>query len=142
MVEVGALLGTAWPILVAALRAYGSALTAKVADDGAEASADATVKLGRHLWQRLFSSTGAADGASPVERAAGEAAEHLDDEDYLNGLRLEVKKALAADVTLAQSIEELLQAGGVTIAVGPGSVAVTTNNGIISTGSSATIHPA
>lgn len=132
--DVGAVLDGAWPYLTAAFRAYGSALLHRVEDESADASAEAAVSLGRRLWRRLFQSAGAPD----VQAAAEEATEHPGDQDYLNGLRLQLKKAMAADEGLAGDLAELLRSGGVTtVAAGQRSVAVHTNTGIISTGDNA-----
>ena len=137
MVDVGAMLDAAWPYLTAVFRGYGSALVARVSDEGADATADATVFLGRRLWRRLF---GSASGAA-VQEAAVEAVEHPDDADYLAGLRLQMKKVLAADPAVAGAFADLLRAGGAGIvASGARSVAVRTNSGIIATGDSTTIR--
>jgi hypothetical protein len=70
-----------------------------------------------------------------------EAAEHPDDEDYLAGLRLEMKKLLARDAVLAADLADLMRSSGVSIvAAGERSVAVHTNTGIISTGDNPTLQ--
>lgn len=131
VVDVGALVSAVWPYLSAVVRGYGSALVQRVADESADASAEAAVSLGRRLWRRLFQS----GGAPGVQAAVAEAAEHPGDEDYLTGVKLQVKKALTADEGLAADLADLLRAGGVTIvAAGERSVATHTNSGIISTG--------
>ncbi|MEU9742550.1 hypothetical protein AB0E12_25540 [Micromonospora chersina] len=135
VVDVGALVDAAWPYLAAVVRGYGSALVQRVTDESVDASAGATVSLGRRLWRRLFGSA----EAPAVEAAVLEATEHPGDADYLAGLRLQVKKALAADEALAGDLAGLLRSDGVTIvAAGEGSAAVHTNTGIISTGDNAT----
>jgi hypothetical protein len=135
VVDIGALMATAWPYLATVMRGYGSAIVQRVADESADASAEATVSLGRRLWRRLLQSA----DAPAVEAAVVAAADHPGDEDYLNGVRLRLKKALTRDERLARDMADLLAVGGVTIvAAGERSVAVYTNAGIISTGDDAT----
>jgi hypothetical protein len=69
-----------------------------------------------------------------VDVAAGE-------EDSETALRLQIRKALAADPNLARDIAALLPAGSVhNEASGTRSIAIGTNTGIASTGDGATFH--
>jgi hypothetical protein len=133
-VDVGQLLDAAWPYLTTVLRTYGAALVQRVTDQSADVTADATVSIGRRLWRRLFNSA----SSDAMQLAVQEAGEHPGDEDYLAGLRLQVKKTLAGDEELATELAQLLAAGGASIAAGERSVVVRTNSGIISTGDHAT----
>jgi hypothetical protein len=69
-----------------------------------------------------------------LDVAAGE-------QDSEAALRLQIRKALAADPELAQDVAAMLPAGSVhNEASGAGSIAIGTNSGIANTGANASFH--
>lgn len=89
------------PYASAALGAYGGAVLAKVRDD----LADKTVGVGVRLLQRIFGHK--RDGEALPEVLA-EVVANPDDEDYLNQLKFEIRKALEADAALAKDVAAIL----------------------------------
>ncbi|MFC9621017.1 hypothetical protein ACFTXM_13740 [Streptomyces sp. NPDC056930] len=122
------------PYVTAAVGAYGTAVLTRATD----ASADATVSLGRRILQRI---RGNQQDSSELDRAVAEAAEAPEDEDFQAMLRVQIKRALLADAELTADIARLLSQSSVSLtASGDGSVAVQHNSGVISTGSNAQIQ--
>jgi hypothetical protein len=130
--DVVALAATAAPYLANAVHAYG----ANVLERLQEAAADATVGVGGRLLQRLLGR----DGSPAIEGAVVELAEDTTDEDRLAALRLQIRKALAADPGLARAVaQELSTAGTSVVASGDRAVATQYLNGIVVTGDNAQI---
>ncbi len=130
-----AVMGPIW----AALGAVGHKALSQAEDQ----AADETVRLGRRLLARL-GHRGAGEPARPqLEAAAAVAAADPEDEDFRSALRGQVKMALTGkdgveDPTLVANLTQLLEAAGVRMtAGGAGSVVVSHNEGIISTGDGA-----
>ncbi|MFI6725153.1 hypothetical protein NRF20_20340 [Streptomyces sp. R-74717] len=122
------------PYVTAAVGAYGTAVLTRATD----ASADATVSLGRRILQRI---RGNQQDSAELDRAVAEAAEAPEDEDFQAMLRVQIKRALLADAELTADIARLLSQSSVSLtASGDGSVAVQHNSGVISTGSNAQIQ--
>lgn len=120
------------PYVTAAVTAYGSAVLVRTTDT----AADATVSLGQRIVQRLWSREENREG---LEQAVDEVAEDPQDEDAQAALRVQVRRILRQDSELAAELARLLPARSFT-ASGDGSVAVETNDGVISTGDGATIQ--
>ena len=115
------LAGAIVPYVVAAVKAYGSSVLDKVHDGAADATA-------RNLLSRLT-------GIGKVSEAVEELAEAPDDPDLVALFRVQLRKALAADPSLAADLAALLPAGP--SASGERSVAVQHNSGIVHTGDGA-----
>jgi hypothetical protein len=92
------------PYLAAAARAYGGAIVGRVADQSEDAAADATVRLGRRLLRRFV---GTPHG-DQVAVAVTDLANHPDDADFAAAVRVQLRKALAADGELARQVAELV----------------------------------
>ncbi|GAA3357372.1 hypothetical protein GCM10017744_027730 [Streptomyces antimycoticus] len=122
------------PSLTAAVTAYGANVLVRAED----AAAVETVRLGQRLLARLRRN----EVVQPrIDVAVQDLASALDDEDFLGALRAQIKKALTEDADLASDLKNLLAGSHVTVqATGTRSVAVTHNNGVISTGDNATIQ--
>jgi hypothetical protein len=126
------LAGAVVPYVAAAAGAYGAAVVERVRDTAADATADATVGLGRRLLARIL---GRQESAGQVSDAVEDLAADPADPDRLAALRLQVRKALAADPELAGEVAQMLQqAGAIVTATGEGAVAVQHNRGIVQTG--------
>ncbi|WP_442877474.1 hypothetical protein [Dactylosporangium sp. AC04546] len=126
------------PYVTAAVVAYGTAVVDRVRDAAADATADATVGVGRRLLRRILclnQLVGAADPA--VRTAVADLAEQPDDADREAALRVQLRKALAADPGLAADLAALLPASTTFTASGTRSVAVQNNSGITQTGDGA-----
>ncbi len=124
------------PYVTAAVGAYGTAVAERVRDAAADATAEATVGVGRRILRRILrldSSAGEADSA--VAAAVTDLAEQPGDADRVAALRVQLRKAIAADATLAADLAGLLPQGPT--ASGPRSVAVQDNAGIVQTGDGA-----
>ncbi|MGW3312009.1 hypothetical protein ACWDG9_36110 [Streptomyces sp. NPDC001073] len=122
------------PSVTAAVAAYG----ANVLVHAEDAAAVETVRLGQRLLARLRRNE---DVQPRINVAVQDLASALDDEDFLGALRAQIKKALAEDASLASDLKKLLTGSPVTAqATGTRSVAVTHNDGVISTGDNATIQ--
>jgi hypothetical protein len=120
----------------AAIGAYGTSVLTR-AEDGA---ADGTVALGRSLIQKIFHRAG---NTAQFRDAVADVAAWPDDEDALAALRLQLKKALAADPKLPGEVVGMVQAAGMTemTVVSSGDRANIAQNvsGIQSSGDNATI---
>lgn len=122
------------PSVTAAVAAYGTKVLVRAED----AAAGETVRLGQRVLARLRRNE---DVQPHIDVAVKDLANALDDEDFLGALRAQIKKALAEDPDLASDVEKLLTGSPVTAqATGARSVAVTYNDGVISTGDNATIQ--
>ncbi|MFJ9351542.1 hypothetical protein [Streptomyces sp. NPDC101237] len=122
------------PSLTAAVAAYGANVLVRAED----IAAVETVRPGQRLLARLRRNE---DARPRIDVAVQELASALDDEDFRGALRAQIKSALKEDVDLASELESLLAGSRVTAqAMGARSVAVTRNDGIISTGDNATIQ--
>lgn len=122
------------PSLTAAVAAYGANVLVRAED----AAAVETVRLGQRLLARLRRNE---DVRPRIDVAVQDLASALDDEDFRSALRAQIKKVLEEDADLASDLETLLAGSRVTAqATGTRSVAVTRNDGIISTGDNATIQ--
>ncbi len=121
------------PYVAAAVGVYGARVLERVSDAAVDATADATVGVGRRLLHRIV---GRDAPAGPVSAAVQDLAEDPADEDRVAALRLQLRKALASDPQLAAEVAALLPEPTVT-AVGPRSVAAPGNSGIVQTGDGA-----
>ncbi|WP_127506918.1 hypothetical protein [Actinoplanes solisilvae] len=131
--EVTALAAAVVPYVSAAAGAYGSAVVQRVQDS----AADATMGLGGRLLRRLL---GREESAAAVADAAVDLAEDPADEDRVAAMRLQIRKALAADPALMVEIRELLAAEGVSVtASGERAIAAQTISGVAVTGDNAHI---
>lgn len=122
-----------WPYVSAAIGAYGSAVLTKAQD----VAADETVSLGRRLLQRIWQRP---ESQAALGSAVSDRVQAPDGDDSLAALRLQIKKALAADPALAKELADMLgpAAASMTVsAVGERAVAAGTNTGIIQTGDKA-----
>jgi hypothetical protein len=99
--ELAALAAESMPFVAAAVSAYGGAVLAKAKDE----VADATVGWGRKLLQRIFGHKREGE-ALPVVLA--EVIDHRGDQDYLDALRLAIRKALGTDAALARDVGAIL----------------------------------
>jgi hypothetical protein len=132
------LVGAVVPYVTAAVAAYGTAVVDRVRDAAADATADATVGAGRRLLRRMLrldQPTRAADQA--VSAAVADLAQQPEDADRVAALRVQLRKALAADPGLAADLAALLPTGTTFTASGARSVAVQNNSGIVQTGDGA-----
>ena len=124
------------PYVTAAVTAYGVNTLDKVRDAVVDRASDATVGIGHRLLKRILrreESRPVIEGAI-VDVAAGE-------EEGAAALRLQIRKALAADPDLAREVATMLPAGSVSVqAVGVRSVAAHTISGNVSTGDNATFR--
>ena len=111
--------------LSAAFGAYGTAVLTR----GENAAADATLRLGQRLLERLRHHP---QVGSQISQAAADAAAHPDAGDALNLLRVLIAGAVSTDQDLAKDLRAMLAeqaapAGSRTVAIG-------INNGIVSLG--------
>ncbi|SEH02448.1 hypothetical protein SAMN05444920_126106 [Nonomuraea solani] len=133
--DVSAVVALLMPYVSAAIGAYGSAVLTKAQD----VAADETVGLGRRLLQRVWQRP---ESRAELESAVSDRVQAPDDDDSLAALRLQIKKALAADPALAMELADMLgpatASPAMTVnAVGERAVAAGTNTGIIQTGDNA-----
>jgi hypothetical protein len=134
VIEVAALAGQLMSYVIAAVRAYGSAVLDHVQDDAAEATAG----LGRRALQRIF---GPRKKGEPLPEPVADAVADPQDEDATAALRLAIRKALTADPQLRTDVEGMLAGAGVTVtASGERSIAAQTITGIAATGDNTTIN--
>lgn len=133
--DVSAVVALLMPYVSAAVGAYGSAVLTKAQD----VAADETVGLGRRLLQRIWQRP---ESQAELESAVSDRVQAPDDDDSLAALRLQIRKALAADPALAKELADMLgpaaaPAAMTVSAVGERAVAAGTNTGIIQTGDKA-----
>ncbi|WP_435588183.1 hypothetical protein [Micromonospora aurantiaca (nom. illeg.)] len=120
------------PYATAVVAAYGKDTVDKVRDAFVDRASDATVGLGHRLLNRILrreQSREVIEGAI-VDLANGE-------EDSEAALRLQIRKALAADPELAGEVADLVSTTTHNEASGAGAIATGTNRGIASTGNNA-----
>ncbi len=120
------------PYVTAAVGAYGGAVLVKARDQ----AADATVRFGRRMLQRIFG----ARPAGEVPRAVAELAADPLDPDLQAALRVEIRRVLSADAQLAAGLREML-AGAPVITVtasGERSIAAQSISGVAVTGDNST----
>jgi hypothetical protein len=132
--KISEVAGTVVPYIGGVATAYGAAVLDKVRDDTADATADATVSLGRRLIRRLLRRE---ESRPMIEATVTDLAANPDDEDYQAALRAQIRKALAADPTLADDLHTMLAHGGAPISItasGERSVAAQTIYGSVHTG--------
>ncbi|MFD9307215.1 hypothetical protein ACFWCB_31865 [Streptomyces sp. NPDC060048] len=123
------------PYVSAAAGAYGTAVFTRATD----ATADATLSLGQRILQRIWHRE--ADRPA-IRQALADTVESPDDPDFQAALRVQIRRALAADPGLVSDLARLLGGAGVNItASGERSVAVRDNSGVISTGDNARFQP-
>jgi hypothetical protein len=101
--EIAVLVAEAGPAVLAAVKAYGGAVLAKVRDD----SADATVGIGRRVLQRVF---GRRKEGEPLPGPLATLAADPDDGDALGAVRLAIREALAADAAMLAEVRSMLAA--------------------------------
>jgi hypothetical protein len=130
--DTATLAANAIPPIAAAVRVYGVGVLERLQD----AATDSTVGVGGRLLQRFLSR-----GQVPaIEAAVVELADDTADSDRLATLRLQVRKALAADSELAEAVARELGTTEVSIvASGDRAVAAQYMHGTIVTGDNATI---
>jgi hypothetical protein len=128
VIDVVALAAAAVPSVVAAVTAYGSSVLSKAT----ESSADATVRLGGSLLQRVLRRR---ESARAVEQAVDELVQAPGDGERVTVLKAELRRALQADPQLAADVEAMLRQAGVSIVVsGDRAVGAHTISGIVQTG--------
>jgi len=135
-VDVAQTAAAVMPYVTAAVTAYGMNTLDKVRDAVVDKASDKTVSVGHRLLNRILGreeSRQVIEGAV-IDLAAGE-------EDSEAALKLQIRKALAADQDLARAVAAILPAGSVHIvASGDRSIAIQNNTGVASTGDNATIQ--
>ncbi|WP_067452355.1 hypothetical protein [Actinomadura macra] len=128
------------PYITAAVHTYGAAAL----DRGQDEAADPAAGVGRRLLQQIFGVRREKD----APEALVELAESPDDGDLQAVLRVQIRKALAADTELAARIRAILDEapaggaapGGMSVtASGERSIAAHTISGVASTGDGAEI---
>jgi hypothetical protein len=135
-VDVAQTAAAVMPYVTAAVTAYGVTTLDKVRDAAVDKASDATVTLGHRMLNRIL---GRAASPQVIEGAVIDAA--AGEEDSAAALRLQIRKALAADPELAREVAAMLPAGSTQVeASGERSIATGTNSGVASTGDHATIH--
>ena len=130
--EVSELVAQGWPCVAAAVGAYGTAVLTQAGDAGA----NATVSLGRRIVQRLWQRE---EDRPHLRRALDGLVDAPEDDDARAALRLEFRRALGEDRSLAEEVARLLAdrpaTGGTTLtALGDRSVVAPDNRGTIITG--------
>ncbi|WP_244190349.1 tRNA-dependent cyclodipeptide synthase [Streptomyces caeruleatus] len=131
MSNIEVMLGQIVPAAGAAVAVYGAAVLRPVEDE----AAGATVRLGQRLLAHI---RGRAADPAAIDGAVTDLATDPDDPDALAALRLQIRRALAADPSLVHEIAALLPAAGHAQSGGARSVAVSGSvSGIVSTGDGA-----
>ena len=92
------------PPAKAAIDAYGTSALTRDAEEGAEKEAE----LGRDVLQTIY---WRAQPVEPFEVAVNDLAASPGDEDAEGALRVQIKKALAADETLTDQTAKLVEGG-------------------------------
>ncbi|GAA0403784.1 hypothetical protein Acor_24830 [Acrocarpospora corrugata] len=103
MVEIAEMAALVVPYITAAVGAYGAAVWTKTQ----ELAAEETAGWGRRMLQRL---AGRPESRPALESAVADVEADANDGDAVAALRMQVKKALAADPELAAEIATMLAA--------------------------------
>lgn len=107
--SVGEMAGAVLPYLKRVAAEYGSSVVARVSEEASDATAEATVGLGRRVLRRLLSSSRSAQ----VSQAVTELGEQPADPDLMDVLGSQIRIAMARDPSLAVDLAGLLaEAGG------------------------------
>ncbi|GAA1747073.1 hypothetical protein ACBR40_13665 [Nonomuraea sp. AD125B] len=114
-VDLAALVAAVSPWATAAVASYGAAVLAQAQED----AADATVGWGRKILQRVF---GTHPAEEEVPEAIAELAQAPDDADLQAALRVQIRKALAADPGLAAEVARMVEQARGQALVGQGQV--------------------
>ncbi|MFF0393435.1 hypothetical protein ACFYS8_32765 [Kitasatospora sp. NPDC004615] len=132
MLDMDALLGQVVPAVSAAAGVYGAGILTRAEDE----AADATVRLGHRLLNRILSRNPRPES---VVDAVTDLAEAAEDPDTVAVLRRQLRRLLTEDPELARELAALLPAADATVqASGERSIAVGGSvSGIVSTGDSA-----
>jgi len=109
--EVATLVKDVTPALMAALRAYGGSVLAKIHDDGA----DETVSLGRKLLQKIF---GPRTDSESLPDVLVKVIDNPDDGDYLGALRATIREILGNEAQRLAEVREILKEAGTAVDVG------------------------
>jgi hypothetical protein len=107
-VDVAQTAAAVMPYVTAVAGAYGARTLEKLRDEALDQASDATLGLGRRIVRRIL---GRDESRGAIEEALTEAAEAPEDPDTVAALRLQIRKALKADPSLAAEVAQLLQAG-------------------------------
>ncbi|WP_433723163.1 hypothetical protein ACQP2Y_46005 [Actinoplanes sp. CA-051413] len=126
-VDVAQAAAAVMPYVTAVAGAYGAQTLDKLRDRALDQASDATVGLGRRLLNRIL---GREESRAVIEGALVEVGVTPDDEDTVASLRLQIRKALAADPALAAEVAQMLQSGS----------AVTAGDYGMATGRDVSIH--
>jgi hypothetical protein len=135
-VDVAQTAAAVMPHVTAAVTAYGVTTLDKVRDAVVDKASNATVGVGHRLLNRILVR---AESRQAIESAIVDVAAGEDDSEA--ALKLQIRKAFAADSDLARDVAQMLPAGTVhNEASGTRSIAIGTNAGIANTGDGATIY--
>jgi hypothetical protein len=138
--EITQLAGAVTPYVTGLATAYGSAVLQKVRDQSVDASADATIGLGRRMLNLIL---GRSQLALAVESAVQDVATNPGEDDFSTALKVQIYKALTADPGLARELAKLVNSARMSISVtasGERSIAAHTVSGIASTGDNTQIE--
>jgi hypothetical protein len=130
-IDVAQTASAVMPYVTAVVAAYGKDTVDKVRDLAVANASDATVNLGKRLLGRILRR---GDSRESIEEALVDVTNG--EEDGEAALRLQIRKALAADADLARDVAAMLPAVH-NEASGEHSVATGDNSGIVSTGNGA-----
>jgi hypothetical protein len=123
------------PYATAVVAAYGVSTLDKVREAVIDRASDATVSLGQRILNRIWRRE---ESRTVIEGAIVDVVDGEDGSE--TALRLQIRKALAADPELAREVAQMLPAGVVhNEASGTRSIAIGTNSGIANTGDNPTI---
>ena len=103
--EIAAVANAVTPFIAGAASAYGAGVLEKVQDEAVEVTVAEGHRLGVRLLTRLLRRGEHQDG---LAAAVEDAAEDPQDEDRRAALRVQLRKALAADPRLAEEIRKML----------------------------------
>ncbi|MBR7835064.1 hypothetical protein KDL01_17445 [Actinospica durhamensis] len=117
MSELDVVAGEVAPLVIQAVRAYGTG----VLDRAQDAAEDATTGLARHVWALI---RGRAHRPAGLDAAVADLADAPDDADNAQLLLLQVRKVLAGDPRLLHEVGGLLGGARSVTASGAGAVAV------------------
>lgn len=135
-VDVARTAAAVMPYVTAAITTYGMSTLDKIRDTVVDKTSDATVSVGHRLLMRLLRRE---ESRQAIEGAVSDVVSG--EEDGAAALRLQIRKALAADNELARDVAAMLPAGSSHVeASGERSIAIQNNSGVASTGDSATIQ--